>query len=98
MVPICLPWSHYFFILFPCVRKPVKLRVKLTVNFYVVTNVNISPSSGPPSYDDFSTVALFLLTTSQNENHPTTYSAIKKSQGKSDVLASVVQKLANAIS
>ena len=57
----------------------------------MVTNVNISHSSVPPSYDDFSTVALFLRTTSQNENHPTTYSAIKKSQGKSDVLASVVK-------
>ena len=75
----------------------LSLELSLKLNFYVVTNVNISHSSVPPSYDDFSTVALFLLTTSQNENHPTTYAAIKKSQGKSDVLSSVVQKLANAI-
>ena len=97
MVLICLPCSHYFFTLFPCVRKPVKLRVKLKLNLYVVTNVNFSLSSIPPSGDDFSTVALFMLTTTQNENHPTTYAAIKKSQRKSNVLASVVQKLANAI-
>ena len=62
----------------------------------MVTNVNFSLSSIPPSDDDLSTVALFFLATTQNENHPTTDAAIKKSQGKSDVLSSV-QKLAKAI-
>ena len=95
MVLICLPCFHYFFTLFPCVRKPVTLKVKLLCGY--VTNVNISHISIPPSDDDLSTVALFFLATTQNENHPTTDAAIKKSHRKSDFLASVVHKLANAI-
>ena len=97
MVPICLPCSHYFFTLFPCVRNQLSLELSLKLNLYVVTNVNFSLSSIPPSDDDLSTVALFFLATTQNENHPTTDAAIKKSHRKSDVLSSVVQKLAKAI-
>ena len=72
-------------------------QLSLKLNLYVVTNVNFSLSSIPPSDDDLSTVALFFLATTQNENHPTTDAAIKKSHRKSDVLASVVHKLAKAI-
>ena len=81
----------------PAYGSQLSLELSLKLNLYVVTNENFSLGSIPPSGDDFSTVALFMLTTTQNENHPTTYAAIKKSQGKSDVLSSVVHKLANAI-
>lgn len=98
MVPICLPCLPIIFL--HCSHaygSQLSLELSLKLNFYVVTNVNISHSSIPPSDDDFSTVALFLLSTTQNENHPTTYAAIKKSHRKSDVLASVLQQLAKAI-
>ena len=75
----------------------LRLELSLKLNLYVVTNENFSLSSIPPSDDDLATVALFFLATTQNENHPTTDVAIKKSQRKSNVLASVVHKLANAI-
>ena len=75
----------------------LSLELSLKLNLYVVTNENFSLSSIPPSGDDFSTVALFMLTTTQNENHPKNYVPIKKSHRKSDVLSSVVRKLANAI-
>lgn len=78
MVPICLPCLPIIFL--HCSHaygSQLSLELSLKLNFYVVTNVNISHSSIPPSDDDFSTVALFLLSTTQNENHPTTYAAIK---------------------
>lgn len=93
MVPICLPCSHYFLHCSPAYGSQLSLKL----NLYVVTNVNFSLSSIPPSDDDFSTVALFLLTTTQNGNHPKNYAAIKKSHRQSDVISSVVRKLANAI-
>ena len=81
----------------PAYGSQLSLELSLKLNLYVVINVNLSLSSIPPSDDDLSTVALFFLATTQNENHPTTDAAIKKSHRKSDVLASVVHKLAKAI-
>ena len=81
----------------PAYGSQLSLELSLKLNLYVVTNVNFSLSSIPPSDDDLSTVALFFLATTQNENHPTTDAAIKKSHRKSDVRSSVVQKLAKAI-
>ena len=43
----------------------LSLELSLKLNFYVVTKVNISHSSIPLSDDDFSTAALFLLTTTK---------------------------------
>jgi len=43
----------------------LSLELSLKLKFCVVTNVNISHCSIPPSDDDFSTVALFLFTTTK---------------------------------